>query len=212
MNLPQIGDVRLAFATLFLQRHLSEMMQHNDSLTELARTLRGAPGAVGGSNSGGWQSDKTVFDRKDPAVLALVQHITTAIRDVSVMPPTQPAAPRLRVRMNGWVNMIGNGDYNTPHFHAGSTWSGVYYVRAGVAISQSKHINNGAIEFLDPRAACEMNFGSQSHAQRIVVPPRDGLLLLFPGYLGHFVHPYNGSGERISIAFNCIIGDAQADH
>ena len=29
-----------------------------------------------------------------------------------------------------------------------------------------------------------------------------GLLLMFPSWLNHFVNPFMGGGERISIAFN----------
>jgi hypothetical protein len=30
-------------------------------------------------------------------------------------------------------------------------------------------------------------------------------MIVFPGWLQHFVHPYFGSGERISIAFNVSV-------
>jgi uncharacterized protein (TIGR02466 family) len=213
VNLPQIGDVRLAFATLFLQRQLNDMLPHNEALARLALDLRSSPSTIRGSNYGGWQSDKTVFEREEPGLFALRQHITAAVRDLTAIPYQRATGNlRVRARLDGWINVIAHGDYNTPHFHAGSTWSGVYYIRAGdaaAAPSASSRAggngSSGAIEFLDPRPACEMNAGSQAHAQRLLVHPRDGLLLVFPGYLGHFVHPYFGKGERISLAFNCTV-------
>jgi hypothetical protein len=30
-------------------------------------------------------------------------------------------------------------------------------------------------------------------------------MVLFPGWLNHYVHPYYGPAERISIAFNMMI-------
>ncbi len=34
------------------------------------------------------------------------------------------------------------------------------------------------------------------------LPPKAGGLLVFPSWLCHWVHPYAGPGERISLAFN----------
>ena len=38
--------------------------------------------------------------------------------------------------------------------------------------------------------------------QRIVIRPVPGLLVLFPSWLYHFVHPSTADTPRISIAFN----------
>ncbi len=38
--------------------------------------------------------------------------------------------------------------------------------------------------------------------ESIRIRPRPGLMVLFPGWLKHFVHPHTGTGTRISIAFN----------
>ena len=38
--------------------------------------------------------------------------------------------------------------------------------------------------------------------QTVSVPPRPGLMVLFPSWLYHWVNPFYGEGERISVAFN----------
>jgi hypothetical protein len=72
-------------------------------------------------------------------------------------------------------------------------WSGCYYVTIGDPDPQPAH--NGWIEFQDPRPA-------NIHGHKEKVRPEPGLLLLFPAWLNHYVNPYRGRGERISIAFN----------
>jgi hypothetical protein len=44
-----------------------------------------------------------------------------------------------------------------------------------------------------------INMGPELKAE---VKPKDGLLVLFPGWLSHSVEPWQGSGERISVAMN----------
>jgi hypothetical protein len=40
-------------------------------------------------------------------------------------------------------------------------------------------------------------------AYRVV--PQTGMLLMFPAWLYHYVHPYRGTEPRISVAFNVTI-------
>ena len=49
---------------------------------------------------------------------------------------------------------------------------------------------------------CASASSTLGHQSRIVIAPEPGLLVIFPGYLTHFVHPYAGATPRISIAFN----------
>jgi Putative 2OG-Fe(II) oxygenase len=41
--------------------------------------------------------------------------------------------------------------------------------------------------------------------QGILIEPQPGMLLAFPAWLEHFVHPFFGEGERISVAINVMI-------
>ena len=42
------------------------------------------------------------------------------------------------------------------------------------------------------------------YGQRLLVRPEPGLLVLFPGWMYHFVHPVTSTEPRISIAFNAL--------
>ncbi|MBX3128143.1 MAG: hypothetical protein KF718_15580 [Polyangiaceae bacterium] len=43
---------------------------------------------------------------------------------------------------------------------------------------------------------------SRLRGARRSAPPRDGLVVLSPGVLQHFVHPVRGGEQRISLSFN----------
>jgi hypothetical protein len=40
---------------------------------------------------------------------------------------------------------------------------------------------------------------------RYLVEPMPGLMVMFPSWLKHMVHPFQGLGERISISFNVTV-------
>lgn len=96
-----------------------------------------------------------------------------------------------------WANVLGPGGWNAPHHHAPCTWSGCYYVSVG-AIATRKDDPGGWIEFLNP-APWMSQIGA---AGNFLYAPKDGLMLIFPAALQHFVHPHPDAEPRISIAFN----------
>ena len=105
--------------------------------------------------------------------------------------------------MVAWANISRNTNYHRLHNHPGSAWSGTYYVSVGTPAPA--HPLSGVLELLDPRPFTEMvTTPGSPFGQRAVVRPEPGLMVLFPSWLYHFVNPFYGEGERISIAFNVI--------
>jgi uncharacterized protein (TIGR02466 family) len=83
-------------------------------------------------------------------------------------------------------------------------WSGVYYVSGGKPDSNDPL--NGKLELLDPRVGVNMLRLEQGiFGGRYLVEPMPGLMVMFPSWLKHMVHPFSGSGERISISFNAYV-------
>ncbi len=107
-----------------------------------------------------------------------------------------------------WANVVRSGDFHSVHKHPNNMWSGVYYVAVGNP--DPDRVASGHIEFIDPRDAAGMvSLPGMHFSQRQVIPPQAGLMLIFPAWLKHYVHPYYGHGERISISFNIIVLDLQ---
>jgi uncharacterized protein (TIGR02466 family) len=196
------ADVMMTYGTPLLQRRVDAMLPHNAALAELALRLRAAEPGTAKSNAGGWHSAGNIFERQDPAIGLLTQHVQAALQEMSIL-AKQITAPRVEYKatLYGWINVNGPGDYNTPHCHPGGTWSGVYYIRTGTEVPDRP--NSGRIQFVDPRTRCDLGPATAlAHTRLVWIKPADGMMLIFPSYLEHFVHPYFGTGERITLAFN----------
>jgi len=202
---PVGNDVLLTYGTLFLQRRLDAMLPRNGELAALALKLRAEQAGAAKSNAGGWHSDGNIFARPEPIIAELARHLQPALQHISMV-ARQVTAARVdfQATLFGWINVNGPGDYNNPHYHPGNTWSGVYYVRTGAEVPDRPM--SGRIEFIDPRTRCEVGPNmALGQAGIMRVAPEDGMLLIFPSYLEHYVHPYFGPGERITLAFNSLV-------
>ena len=97
------------------------------------------------------------------------------------------------------------GDRNVLHCHPGCFVSATYYVRV------PEHIKGGEIVFRDPRGPAVAMYETPGielawvgNGVGIPFSPATGHLLIFPAWLEHGVEPFEGAGERISIAFNAV--------
>ena len=112
--------------------------------------------------------------------------------------------------LQGWPNINRMGDYHDPHNHPHSYLSGTYYVRVPdtpVIIGSRKDLRSGNISFYDPRSAANMTAirNDPNIEAEFTVQPRAGLILLWPAFLKHFVHPNLSDEPRISISFNVVL-------
>tara|TARA_Y100000004_G_scaffold140491_1_gene159637 strand:- start:48 stop:614 length:567 start_codon:yes stop_codon:yes gene_type:complete len=103
---------------------------------------------------------------------------------------------------NLWINENKKNNYNLPHVHPYSHFSGVYYIdvckeggelffmrdSASMMADQLDHIKN------------ETDF-----SQNYTLKPMNNLLILFPSQIMHFVLPHDEDNTRISVSFNIII-------
>jgi len=148
------------------------------------------------SNAGGWHSTADLFDTKDETMLQLAGELLGAAAEMSYF-QIRDSYPDCIVEVGfhggSWANVSRQGDANKPHTHPGVVWSGVFYVDLG---NRDPHpADNGCIEFMDPRPG-------NIHGAKYLVNPEAGHVLIFPSWLCHYVNPFRGKGERISIAFN----------
>jgi hypothetical protein len=84
----------------------------------------------------------------------------------------------------------------------------VYYVNAG-SDSPDQPLS-GVLEFLDPRAGVEaVTTPGDPYGEPFRVRPQAGLLVIFPSWLYHWVHPYGGQTPRIAVSFNATLAVAE---
>jgi uncharacterized protein (TIGR02466 family) len=163
---------------------------------------------VGRSNVGGWHSGYDLLSWPIPEVAELGKAVQQAALTLAtkIVGANQIQA---KMAMEGWANVSRAGNYNKLHYHPNWHLSVVYYVEAGDP-PPSDNPESGCLEFTDPRGAVGM-FGldGSDFGKTYRIPAKTGRLLVFPSFLQHWVHPYLGSGERISLAINVRLRDIE---
>ena len=142
------------------------------------------------SNRGGWQS-KLLPPTGELEPLAFeisefCKSINLGINEIAI--------PQM------WINVNKKNDWNIIHSHGQYTLSGTYYVKAPK--------DCGQIVFRDPRPVAITNgfmVNRFDKGEFRKVKPIEGLLILFPSYLDHFVEPSNADEDRISISFDIVV-------
>lgn len=141
------------------------------------------------SNRGGWQSPLYKSEGEfEPLVKEIVEfcgHLPLNIKAIDI--------PQL------WVNVNKKGDWNTIHQHGQYHLAGTYYVKVPK--------DSGRIVFRDPRPAAISNtfiVNKFDKGELRNVDLMEGLLMIWPSYLDHFVEPSQTDEERISISFDIM--------
>ncbi len=157
------------------------------------------------SNQNGWHSPTDIFKKTEPGLSRISRLMIECFTKC-----TQEIAPKFDpknfdMKGEGWVNINPKHGFNVPHDHPGYTWSGVYYVV--VPEKKDPKSRSGSIELLDPRtntAAMASDIARQSgyFSPKRTLTPKDGMILIFPSYLRHWVYPNDEDENRISMAFN----------
>ena len=201
---PGQGDVSLAFPTPILRKQFSGVEETNAELHRLVLEREKLEPSEGRSNFGGWHSADDVFEWDSPAINTFRGWVSEGISEMTQFSMEGQVDGTLDVEMDGgaWINLCRNGGYNKIHNHPDCTWSGSYYVSVGVPDPEAPP-GSGRIEFLDPRmGATDVTVSGADSFRKLSVEPAPGLMVIFPCWLYHYVNPFIGSGERISIAFN----------
>jgi len=98
-----------------------------------------------------------------------------------------------------WSVSQYENEYNPQHTHSHCQISAVLYLKIPAVKPRNisgKQEKDGQIEFTYGQTDSVFTTGS------FVARPKPGMCLLFPNNLYHQVYPFQGSGERRSIAFN----------
>ena len=202
MALVKQGDFTFAFPTLIMRRQIEDHEELNAGLLRVIDEQRQRSSGVTKSNVGAWHSELDFLRATDRPVLGLLAHLNQAIRDYFSMEQQRQVPPgELTVRLVGWAMVYRRGDYAVPHVHPNANFSGVYYVDGGD--DDPEVPESGLLTLIDPRAgATALETDGWRHATTLDVKPQAGLLVVFPAWLSHHVHPYRGSRDRVAVSFN----------
>jgi uncharacterized protein (TIGR02466 family) len=181
----------------------------NQVLHALILTEEAEYPTLGRSNIGGWHSRPDFFHRPELEVAALTCWISWGLRRM-----IRAIAGENRftgtLSLSAWATVCRVGSYHAPHSHPDSAWSGVYYVDPGSDSPDGSL--SGMLEFLDPRAGAEaVRAPGDPYGEPVRVRPQAGLLVIFPSWLYHWVHPYQGEAPRVAVSFNASVGALAAN-
>lgn len=176
----------------------------NDGLERLTHQLmQDERNASRRTNCGGWHYALDFFKLQEPVVAEFRTEMEDHVQAFLNHFRPEARKKRDRFRLEGWINVNRAGDHNRLHCHPGCFISATYYVNVPPAMS------GGDIVFRDPRGPAVAMYETPGielpwvgSSPEIPFTPATGHLLLFPSWLEHRVEPFEGSGERISIAFN----------
>ena len=141
------------------------------------------------SNRGGWQSD---LYKPEGEFLPLVKQIKEFCNYLP-LDIKQIRIPQL------WVNVNKKGDHNVIHQHGAYHLAGTYYVKVPK--------DSGRLVFRDPRPGAISNVFMVNRFDKGEfknINLMEGLLMIWPSYLDHFVEPSQTDEERISISFDIV--------
>ena len=189
-----IGDAH-GFASLAdFNRALAAHVVENVTLHEDETTVHGL-------------DTKEILESPLPAIVALKRfiysQIETRLRNLpEANHPFAIGAPRQWRTMSWGVKMWREG-YQVPHIHHKAWLSGVYYVQMPEVVSEGQVGHEGWIEF---GRGPDHLYASATPPVRLI-QPIEGMMLSFPSYLWHRTVPFEGTQDRISIAFDVIATD-----
>ncbi len=147
-----------------------------------------------------------LFDKPHPILQWLKQSIERAVVDYSQHLGIDYS---IDFKVQGWGNVNRLGDYHNLHNHPRSWLSGTYYA----AVPEQDTLPSGrddrtpnCISFFDPRPQANMNAirGDGQFDPEYRIKPTPGLLILWPAFLHHLVHPNLSRETRISVSFNIV--------
>ena len=197
-----------AFPTLIGRFQVPDAEGINQDLQALIMAEETQYPSLGRSNIGGWHSRPDFLSRRDPAVSALTAWLTWALRQM-IDATAGANAFNGTLSTSAWATICRAGAYHAPHSHPDSAWSGVYYVDPGTE-SPDQPLS-GVLEFLDPRAGVDaVTAPGDPYGEPFRVRPQAGLLVVFPSWLYHWVHPYAGKTPRVAVSFNATL-EARAE-
>jgi uncharacterized protein (TIGR02466 family) len=189
------------FATPIVMIDLPTLAATND---EIARHLLAEEHSAPSwqrANVGAWHSAPDLSRRPEPCFHALIRSVVDAVGSTVTALASDAgvaAPPAFRYAVTAWAMVMRKGHYVTTHDHGDVHWSAAYYVDAG----DDRPAPSGRLAFLDPRRSGRTIPGLTLFPSMFDLAPRTGALVVFPGWLQHYVHAYAGDRPRICVSCN----------
>jgi uncharacterized protein (TIGR02466 family) len=180
-----------------------EMESINKEITDILVAESLSVPSLTHSNVGGWHSKYDLQLRPESCFRKLSEMVIRRAQETNeaIARTTGQRLAQLTPQVHMWAMVMREGDYTIPHTHADCHWASVYYPDVGDA-NETTHPDSGVIAFIDPRSGFLPIPGLDLTGGNFVVNAKVGQMLVFPGWLSHYVHAYRGQRPRVSVACN----------
>jgi len=99
-----------------------------------------------------------------------------------------------------WININKKGDYNAPHIHANTIFSGCVYIQYPKDSGKICFVNNHQAHYLASYTNANTTLNSVEYSHSLT----EKEVIIFPSYLSHYVEANQSNEDRISIAFDYV--------
>ena len=182
----------LFHSDLFVKENVGTEAQITDLKNQILQAKKDDRGTQGGSNPGCWRSTalyemKWLYDEMRNLVMEANQKYSEID---SIFKQHLEKSDNLDY--NIWTNVNEVGSKNVIHSHKADAWAGIYYVQAE---------DTGNLLFHNPANLlndCKFN---SPFVRGLGIQPKDGMLVLWPGWIPHEVIENKSNRQRINIAW-----------
>ena len=182
----------LFHSDLFIKENVGTEEQRKDLKKQILQAKEDDRGTQGGGNPGCWRSN-ALYEMK--WLYGAMKDLVTEANEIyfekdSVFKYYIDKSENLDY--NIWTNVNEVGSKNVIHSHKTDAWAGIYYVQAE---------ETGNLMFYNPANLLnECKFNSP-FIRNTGIQPKDGMLVLWPGWIPHEVIENKSNRQRINIAW-----------
>ena len=184
--------IPLFYSALFVKENVGTEELREDLKRQILQAKKDDRGTQSGSNPGCWRSTalyemKWLYDEMRNLVMEANQkcsEIDSAFK--------QHFEKSDNLDYNIWTNVNEVGSKNVIHSHKADAWAGIYYVQAE---------DTGNLLFHNPANLlndCKFN---SPFVRSLGIQPKDGMLILWAGWVPHEVVENESNRQRINIAW-----------
>ena len=149
------------------------------------------------TNAGGWHSTTNMNKKEE------YNPLTRELFNMQEEIYQKEKLSRKPVCGNMWANINGPGNFNRPHLHPNSLFSGVYWIKTPQ--------KSGNLMVYDPRPGVQLTMPNRKEGKwspelwrEVHYEPKAGRCIMFPSWLWHEVKSNESNDTRISVSFNFL--------
>ncbi len=190
----------VAFPSYYLERIYEGAEDLNYALAKLCRAVCTEPLGGPAPGEGGLASPGDLFAAADPAAAELRAMVTDAVNaylgNLAERLYDEPARLKGGLQISGWAHILRGGQPLEVPADPAAIYAGTYCVSVPGHIVRSED-PAGDVVLLNPLPAG----AGPALKSELQIRAEDGLLLVFPAYMGHRVPAFSGGAERIAVEF-----------